>query len=103
MPCQCGYPDGMSPLERMVLPEAPPSGKPSSLWETFHQDTHTGMAYLYNVTDAMILNIVNNTVVFIHSMFTFVVLLLFSVDYDLPLQWGSGQTGSGRHRPDRGK
>ena len=30
MPCQCGYPDGMSPL-----------------WETIHQDTHTGMAYLY--------------------------------------------------------
>ena len=28
---------------------APTSGKPSSLWETFHQDTHTGMAYLYNV------------------------------------------------------
>ena len=44
MPCQCGYPDGMSPLGRM----APPEGKPSSLWETFHQDTHTGMAYLYN-------------------------------------------------------
>ena len=47
MPCQCGYPDGMSPLGRMVFPRAPPSGKPSSLWETFHQDTHTGMAYLY--------------------------------------------------------
>ena len=31
MPCQCGYPDGMFPL-----------------WETFHQDTHTGKAYLYN-------------------------------------------------------
>ena len=39
MPCQCGYPDGMSP----------PSGKPSSLWETFHQGTHTGMPYLYTV------------------------------------------------------
>ena len=48
MPCQCGYPDGMSPLGRMVLPRAPPSGKPSSHWETFHQDTHAGMAYLYN-------------------------------------------------------
>ena len=95
MPCQCVYPDGMSTLRRMVL-------KQSSLWETFHQDTHTGMACLYNVTDAMILNIVNNTVVFIHSFFTFV-LLLFSVDYDLPVQWGSGKTGSGRHRPDRGK
>ena len=49
IPCQCGYPDGMSPLGRMVFPRAPPLGKPSSLWETFHQDTHTGMAYLYNV------------------------------------------------------
>ena len=48
MPCQCGYPDGMSPLGRMVFPWALPSEKPSSLWETFHQDTHTGMAYLYN-------------------------------------------------------
>ena len=26
-----------------------PRGKPSSLWETFHQDTHAGIAYLYNV------------------------------------------------------
>ena len=26
-----------------------PSGKPSFLWETFHQDTPTGMAYLYSV------------------------------------------------------
>ena len=25
-----------------------PRGKPSSLGETFHDDTHTGMAYLYN-------------------------------------------------------
>ena len=50
MPCECGYPDGMSPLGRMVFPQAPPSGKPSSLWETFHQDTHTGMAYLYNTS-----------------------------------------------------
>ena len=33
IPCQCGYPDGMSPLG-----------------ETFHHDTHTGMAYLYTVT-----------------------------------------------------
>ena len=49
MPCQCGYPVGMSPLGRMVFPRAPPSGKPSSLWETFHQNTHTGMAFLYNV------------------------------------------------------
>ena len=40
MPCQCGYPDGMSP-------RGSPRGKPSSLWETFHQDTHTGMAYLF--------------------------------------------------------
>ena len=31
----------------MVFPLAPPSGKPSSLGETFNQDTHTGMAYLY--------------------------------------------------------
>ena len=43
MPCQCGYPDGMSPRGRMVFPRAEPKGKPSS----FHQDTHTGMAYLY--------------------------------------------------------
>ena len=49
MPCECGYPDGMSPLGRMVFARALPSGKPSSLWETFNQDTHTGMAYLYNV------------------------------------------------------
>ena len=49
IPCQCGYPDGMSPLGKMVFPRALPSGKPSSLGETFHQDTHTGMAYLYNV------------------------------------------------------
>ena len=48
IPCQCGYPDEMSPLGRMVFPRAPPSGKPSSLGETFHHDTHTGMAYLYN-------------------------------------------------------
>ena len=47
IPCQCGYPDGMSPPGKMVFPRAPPSGKPSSLGETFHQDTHTGMAYLY--------------------------------------------------------
>ena len=49
IPCKCGYPDGMSPLEKMVFPRAPPSGKPSSLGKTFHHDTHTGMAYLYNV------------------------------------------------------
>ena len=49
MSCQCRYPDGMSPLGRMVFTRARPSGKPSSLWETFHQDTHTGMAYLHNV------------------------------------------------------
>ena len=49
IPCQCGYPDGIAHLGRMVFSLAPPSGKPSSLWETFHQDTHTGMAYLYNV------------------------------------------------------
>ena len=47
--CQCGYPVGMSPLGRMVFPRALPSGKPSSLRETFYQDTHTGMAYLYNI------------------------------------------------------
>ena len=39
----------MSPLGRMVFPRAPPSGKPSSLGETFHHVTPTGMAYLYNV------------------------------------------------------
>ena len=33
-----------------ILMECLPSGKPSSLSETFHQDTHTGMAYLYIVT-----------------------------------------------------
>ena len=49
MPCQWGYHDGMSPLGRMVFPRAPPSGKPSSLGETFHHVTPTGMAYLYNV------------------------------------------------------
>ena len=38
----------MSPLGRMVFPRAPPSGKPSSLGETFHHVTPTGMAYLYN-------------------------------------------------------
>ena len=38
----------MSPLGRMVFPRAPPSGKPSSLGETFHHVTLTGMAYLYN-------------------------------------------------------
>ena len=48
IPCQCGYPDGMSPLGRMVFAQAPSSGKPSSLGETFHQDTHTVMAYLYS-------------------------------------------------------
>ena len=37
----------MSPLGRMVFPRAPPSGKPSSLGETFRHVTHTGMAYLY--------------------------------------------------------
>ena len=51
MLCQCGYPDGMSPRGRMVLPRALPSGKPFSLWETFHQDTHTGMAYLFYYTE----------------------------------------------------
>ena len=39
----------MSPLGRMVFPRAPPLGKPSSLGETFHHVTPTGMAYLYNV------------------------------------------------------
>ena len=39
----------MFPLGRMVFPQAPPSGKPSSLGETFHHVTPTGMAYLYNV------------------------------------------------------
>ena len=50
MPWQCGYPDRMSHLGRMVLPRAPPSGKPSSFWEIFYQDTHTGMAYLFYYT-----------------------------------------------------
>ena len=35
----------------MVFPRALPSGKPSSLWKTFHQDTHTGMAYLFYYTE----------------------------------------------------
>ena len=48
MPCQCGYPDEMSLLVKMVFARAPPSGKPSFLWETFHQHTHNGMAHLYN-------------------------------------------------------
>ena len=39
----------MSPLGRMVFPRAPPSGKPSTLGETFRHVTHTGMAYLYNI------------------------------------------------------
>ena len=39
----------MSPLGRIVFPRAPPSGKPSSLGETFHHVTPTGMAYLYNM------------------------------------------------------
>ena len=73
MPCQCGYPDGMSPLGRMVFPRAPPSGNPSSLWETFHQDTHTGMAYLYIVVSRSteILSIVhsrsNEQLIIVHS------------------------------------
>ena len=55
MPCQCGYPDGMSLLWRMVFPRAPPSGKTVlPLGDIFHQDTHTGMAYLYNVLKACI-------------------------------------------------
>ena len=29
----------------------PPEGKPSSRGETFHQDTHTGMAYLFYYTE----------------------------------------------------
>ena len=29
MPCQCGYPDGMSPRGKMVFPRADPEGKPS--------------------------------------------------------------------------
>ena len=32
-----------------LCPPPPPLGKPSSLWETFHQDTPTAMAYLYNI------------------------------------------------------
>ena len=31
-----------------ILMECLPEGKPSSLWGTFHQDTYTGKAYLYN-------------------------------------------------------
>ena len=54
IPCHCGYPDGMSPLGRMVFSRSPPSGKPSSLWETFHHDTNTGMAYLYNAISTSI-------------------------------------------------
>ena len=50
MPCQCGYPDGMSPRGRMVFPRAELEGKPSSRGETFHQDTHTGMACLFYCT-----------------------------------------------------
>ena len=42
MPCQSGYPDGMSPLGRMIFTIL--------LWETFHQDIHTDMAYLYNIS-----------------------------------------------------
>ena len=38
----------------MVFPRAPPSGKPSSLGETFHHVTPTGMAYLYNVTSSRV-------------------------------------------------
>ena len=56
MPCQCGYPDGMSPLGRMVFLGLRPRGKPSSLWETLNQDTHTAMAYLYNVACKLISN-----------------------------------------------
>ena len=37
----------MSPRGKMVFPRVAPEGKPSSRGETFHQDTHTGMAYLY--------------------------------------------------------
>ena len=37
-------------LGRMVFPRAEPEGKPSSLGETFHHVTPTGMAYLYNNT-----------------------------------------------------
>ena len=51
MPCQCGYPDGMSPRGRMVFPRAEPEGNSSSQGETFHQDTHTGMAYLFYYTE----------------------------------------------------
>ena len=47
MPCQCGYPDGMSPRGRMVFPRVEPERKLSSRGETFHQDTHTGIAYLF--------------------------------------------------------
>ena len=34
MPCQCGYPGGMSPRGRMVFPRAPPSGKPSGTFQS---------------------------------------------------------------------
>ena len=51
MPCQYGYPDEMSPRGRMVFPRAQPEGKPSSRGEIFHQDTHTGMAYLFYYTE----------------------------------------------------
>ena len=36
----------------MVFPRALPSGKPSSLGETFHHVTPTSMEYLYNVQPA---------------------------------------------------
>ena len=35
----------------MVFPRAEPEGKPSSQGETFHQDTHTGMVYLFYYTE----------------------------------------------------
>ena len=47
----------MSPLGRMVFPRAPPSGKPSSLGETFHHVTPTGMAYLYNGTLSVVVEV----------------------------------------------
>ena len=41
----------VSQREGIFVLFAPPSGKPSSQGETFHQDTHTGMVYLFYYTE----------------------------------------------------
>ena len=38
-----------------IMIECFPSGGWFSLWETFHQDTHTGMSYLYDVSYMLVL------------------------------------------------